>query len=201
MYSFKRSLVALFGLLLLIGAVSAVTPFTGYGQQSPDAVAATQNVFVTNPSNNPVQTKIVNGSAAPVPIRDLDAARAGNHIMLSCPDGNGIFRRVTSTGFMGTNEFVVPAGQVLMVMDVQWLANCFSCTSRVNASLILFIGSEPGVGNIVSYTNLPLEGNEYKSANENMKAGIAVAAGRRIRFENGQYVDRAILRGYLVPAS
>ena len=76
MYNFKRSLIALAGLLTLIGVVAAITPFTGYGQQSPEAVAATQDVRVVNPATAPVQTKIVNGTTTPIPAKIVNGSSA-----------------------------------------------------------------------------------------------------------------------------
>ena len=68
MYNFKRSLIALLGLIALTGVIGVFTPFKGYSQQSPEAVTAAQDVRVVNPATAPVQTKIVNGTAAPVPV-------------------------------------------------------------------------------------------------------------------------------------
>ena len=213
MYNFKRSFTALLGLLLLVGVVAAITPFKARGQQSPEAVTAIQDVRVVNPATNPVQTKIVNGTAAPIPTkivnasnapvltRDIDEARAANNVTLAYENYSYVFKRVTSTGVHSDSEFVVPAGQTLIVTDAEWSESACSGCSGTTTYMSLEIS--PSDGNAVVYESHALfNDNGHAFSTDSMRTGFAVASGKTIHAYAG--VNRLIscfLHGYLVPAS
>jgi hypothetical protein len=192
MYSFKRSVVTLFGLLALIGAVAAITPFKGYGQQSPEAVAATQDVRVVNTTANPALT------------RNIDAPRGNNIVTLyssSVAQTAATFKRVFADGSIAGSAFVVPAGQVLIVTDLSWRATCDDCLANT-VELSLFIYSGNTQLNRVYYTFVELGSDDQAMANENMRTGFTVGAGRSVRASHSiGNVAFMFLHGYLVPAS
>lgn len=194
-YKFKTSLLALAGLLALVGVVAAITPFTGYGQQSPEAATAVQDV------------QVVNATTTPVPTRDVDAARATSIITLyfaGTATGN-VFRRVLSNGVMGANEFVVPAGQALVVTDVEWVHLCGSCTGGSGDKITLELFGASGAHRLVYLSVAPFTSNGQAGASESMETGFAVAEGGHIAlgpsFSNGSSSLTVFLHGYLVPAS
>jgi hypothetical protein len=210
-YNFKRSFIALLGLLALIGTVAALTPFTGHGQQSSEAVADVQDVRVLNTTGNPVQSRIVNGLGAPVPARivnganspvqtrDVDAARASNIVTLF--SSGGIFQRVSTDGVLIQSEFTVPAGQVLVVTDVECLGvrSPDSTNNSVSISLGLVNGTVP-----IYTTRLLIDDDDLGAANDSMDTGFAVVAGKQLEVtesESDFFIFNVILHGYLVPAS
>ena len=186
MRNFKKSMVTLLGLIALIGAVAAITPFKGYGQQSPDAVAAVQDV------------RVVNTGAAPVPVRDVDAPRANEIITLQYTGGS--FKRRLSSGELGVNEFVVPANRVLIVTDVEWTVQCNGCAS---IQLELYITPGSGQYGYVYVSYLKVDDVNYRSGTtDHMETGFAVAAGNRIRpFLSSSGLSRLFLHGYFVSAT
>jgi hypothetical protein len=189
MYNFKRSLMALFGLLALIGVVAAITPFKGYGQQSPEAPAAVQDV------------RVVNATTTPVPTRNVDARRASDIVtLLSTNIG---FRRVSANGVLAGAEFVVPADQVLIVTDVEWTSSCNNCTGSF--ILTLEVNGASGAHRAV-YTSYTLRASDGRAgSSESMETGFAVAEGGRITvaptISNASTTSVIYLHGYLVPAS
>ena len=112
MHNFKRSLVALLGLLLLIGGLAAITPFKSYGKQSPDATTtATQNMLVVDPSTNAAQTSSAllvqaeagQGSAAPgnnLPAKFL--------VVVTDPVTGEAVTNLTQSTFQIINHFSLP---------------------------------------------------------------------------------------------
>ena len=195
MYNFKRSLIALLGLIALVGVIGIFTPFKGYGQQSPEAVAAVQDV------------QVVNATTTPVPTRDVDAARATNIITLyfaGSATGN-VFRRVLSNGVMGANEFVVPAGQALVVTDVEWVHLCGGCTGGSGDKITLELFGASGAHRLVYSSVASFTSNGQAGASESMETGFAVAEGGHIAlgpsFSSGTTNLTVFLHGYLVPAS
>ena len=212
MYNFKRSLFALLGLLLLVCVVAAITPFKGYGQESPDAATVSQDVRVVNSTANPVPTKIVNGITAPVPakivnassapvqIRDVDGARASNIVTLF--SSGDVFRKELPDGTFSSNEYAVPVGQVLIVTDVEWSVFRSPAYSDTGVTLRLYIS---GHASIPIYTShLFVDSNNQGASSESMETGFTVAHGAKIQISGlgGHfYIDSVILHGYLVPAS
>ena len=199
MYNFRKSLKTLVGLLVLMAVIAAVTPFTGHSQDAEIEPLATQDVRVVNTAASPALTKVVNPATAPVLTRSVDEARGSNLVMLTCSLGS--CKRVLSTGAASNTEFVVPAGQILIVRDVNWAGKCASNCTTGGAQLALGIGSSA-----VYISTLRFTSNGVGSASETMNTGFAVGAGKSIKMvidfvDVSGSLDHLFLHGYLVPAA
>lgn len=225
MYNFKKSLIAFLGLMAMIVAVSAVTPFKGYSQNSPEAVAASQDVRVintpalpvparivnapnapvptkvVNAANAPVQTKIVNAANAPAHMRDVDGPKASNLVTLyASAQTNYDFRRVFSNGTRSSAEFVVPENQVLIVTDVVW--EITGANSGNGTTIELAVRGAGGAAHTVYVSHLTGDNSFSVASSESMKTGFAAAAGAKVALGlAGIGPSEVILHGYLVPAS
>ena len=201
MYNFKRSLISLAGLLVLIGITAAITPFKGYSQNGPQAVTAVQDVRVVNAPNSPVPTKIINSTTAPVPVRDNDAPRANNMVTLYASNQTGYdFRRVLSNGTRANSEFVVPPNRVLIVTDVIWDLN--QPNNSTGTTIHLGVRGAGGAAHVVHVSHLTGDGSGGISSTESLKTGFAAAAGATIGMSiAGLGPSNVILHGYLVPAN
>ena len=189
MYDFKRSLVTLVGLLALIGVVAAITPFKGYGQQSPEAVADIQDV------------RVVNTTTTPVPTLNVDAVHPSDIVTLFST--NIGFRRVTQNGVLAGSQFIVPDGQVLIVTDVEWLSTCNGCTN--SAELTFEVVGASGAHRPV-YSSHAARGTDSRAGvSESMETGFVVGEGGHITLapslSSSSTTFTIYLHGYLVPAS
>lgn len=195
MYNFKKSLTTLAGVLVLLAVAAAVTPFTGHGQGGNNIeTTATSDVRVVNTSAAPVMTRVVNPTSAPVPTRDVDRPRAGNIVTLDCT--TSLCYRLLPTGVKSASQFVVPAGQALVLTDVEWVTECNGC-GYVSGLL------QVRIGDTIVYTSfVTLNGNGFGGTSESMKTGVAVAAGKSLRLTTYySYPKSTLLHGYLTPAT
>jgi hypothetical protein len=104
MYSFKRLLVALLGLLLLIGSVAAIAPFNSYGKQSTEATTASL-------STKPAQTSnalFVQAEASPGYATRGNNLAARFLVVVTDPvTGEGV-TNLTKNNFLIVNHFALP---------------------------------------------------------------------------------------------
>lgn len=115
MSKLKSSLITFVALLALIGAVSIMTPFKGYGQNSPEAVETTTNVQVVNPANAPVPT--------------LDAPTQVLQRQLSVNFGSN------TTTILDKPIYTVPAGKKLVIENVTVSGALYQDEKLVSAAL------------------------------------------------------------------
>ena len=195
MYNFRKSLISLIGLLGLIGVIAVLTPFKGYGHRSPEPIQTVQDV------------RVVNTTATPVPTLDVGARQASDIVTLLFA-GSGtanVFKRALATGTLSGVEFVVPANQVLVVTDVEWIRLCSNCTAGSIDKITLEIFGANGAHRLVYSSVAPVGSNGQTGASESMETGFAVAEGGRINigpsFSSGTGSNLTVfLHGYLVPA-
>ena len=94
---FNKSLIALAGMLALIGLISLVTPLSSRGQGSSGNAPPTQNVNVVNTSDNPVPVHNINDPARQPIVAEIS---------LTMPDGQHN---------SGGTIFTVPSGKLLVI--------------------------------------------------------------------------------------
>jgi hypothetical protein len=201
MYNFKKSFISFFGLLAMIVAVAALTPFKGYSQDSPEAPAAVQDVRVVNTPALPVPTRIINAPNAPAHTRDVDALKASNIVTLYASSATGYdFRRVFLNGTRAADEFVVPANQVLIVTDVVWEVT--GANSGNGTTIDIAVRGASGAAHIVHVSHLTGDSSFGVTSSETMKTGFAAAPGAKVVLGlAGIGPSDVILHGYLVPTS
>jgi hypothetical protein len=104
MYNSKRSLVALLGLLLLIGGVAALAPFKSYGKHSPEGSTASPS---TNPAQSSsalfVQAEVSQGYAA----RDNNLPARFLVVVTDSVSGEAV-TNLTQNNFRIVNHFALP---------------------------------------------------------------------------------------------
>jgi hypothetical protein len=197
MYNFKRSLIGLVGLLLLVGVVALVTPFKGYGHESaPAASVQVQDV------------RVVNAITTPVPTRDVDARKASDIVTLLFAGSAtaNVFKRAQATGVLSPSEFIVPADQVLVITDVEWTRLCSNCTAGSNDKITLEVFGANGAHRLVFASVAPVGSNSQAGASESMETGFAVAEGGHVAigpsFSSGSGSNLTVfLHGYLIPSN
>jgi hypothetical protein len=119
MYKLKNSLFALVGLLALVGAISVLTPRSGFGQKAstqPTPIPPPVNVNVVN-TPLPVTGTISVGNLgdSPLPVRDVDnPARQPVSATANCSESTGTNCEATI--------YSVPAGKRLVIEYVSFQA-------------------------------------------------------------------------------
>jgi hypothetical protein len=112
MYSFKRSLIALVGLLVLVGVLATLLPLVGRGQGTPPNGPPPQDVIVINSAAQPVpvtgSVTVANVGSGRLLVRDVDnPARQPFETNQNCSPSGGALGCQMS--------FTVPAGKRLVI--------------------------------------------------------------------------------------
>lgn len=197
MYSLKRSAIGLCGLLLMVGAIALITPHIGYGQRDAEkAEKGPQNVNVVN---QPTVT-IGNTEASPVPMHSVDTHvnRPTTDLVTLVRLNAGSLQRVSDDGVTENTEFVVPAGQVLVVTDFSWTAaGDPASVAGAGSTFRLLNNSTP-----VHVAGITLGSNGQGSASVEMTTGVAFGAGTHVRWVTTTAGGLDVtVHGYLIAAS
>jgi hypothetical protein len=194
MIKLKQTFVALLGMLALIGVVTLVSPSSLRGQGAsgnvPPAkdvnVVNTPNVIVANPTDNP----------ALVAEAGTHTGRAASeHLTLYRLDG-GTLQRVSPEGVPSGEQFVVPAGKVLVVTDLSWTA-AGAATNAGSAATFRILNT----GQIVHLSTAIIGGNGVAGASESMTSGIVFAPGSSVTWATTTISGLDVtVHGYLAPA-
>ncbi len=146
-----------------------------------------------------------------------------NHVMLKIESSNTTscvndqaYRRINLNGSLDPNEFVVPAGYVLLITDVSWSGVHGSSTFVPGRVLQMLLTSRNPDGSnfVVIYYSPKIEITELNKngrlgANENLTTGAVVGPGRIVCSAVGNQsqlssstnsISNSILLGYLVEA-
>lgn len=194
MIKFNQTFVALFGMLALLGVVTLVSPSSLRGQDNsgnvPPAkdvnVVNTPNVIVTNTPDNPALVAEAGTHTGRAPSEHVTLYRLGG----------GTLQRVSAQGVPSGEQFVVPAGKVLVVTDLSWTAAGAATNAGSAATFRILNG-----GQIVHLSTAIIGGNGVAGASESMTSGIVFAPGSSVTWATTTISGLDVsVHGYLAPA-
>ncbi|HSE20303.1 MAG TPA: hypothetical protein VLB68_01555 [Pyrinomonadaceae bacterium] len=192
MFSLKKSITAVGGLLVLAVALTTLLPLVGRGQgnsgNAPPAkdvnVVNTPNVIVANTATNP----------ALIAEAGTHTGRAATEHVTLYRLGGGILQRVSSDGLPEGAEFVVPSGKVLVVTDFSWVV---SGAPGVASTFRLLNNAQ-----IVHVSTATLGSNGIGGESESITSGIVFASGTTVRWATTTATGLDVtVHGYLASAS
>ena len=195
MLNLKQALVALVGMLAIIGLVTIVVPSSMRGQGNSDNAPPAKDVNVVNTPN----VIVANTAANPALV-----AEAGTHTGRAPTEhvtlyrlGSGTLQRVSSSGVAEGSQFVVPSGKVLVVTDFSWTAAGDAATNAGNAATFRLLNT----GQIVQVSTATVGRNGIAGQSESMTSGIVFAAGTSVTWATTTIGGLDVtVHGYLVPS-
>lgn len=139
MFSFKKSLTALVGLLVFIGIVVALVPRVSRGQGNSQNAPPPFNVKVINSPSEPVPVtgtvSVSNLGNSPLPVRDVDNPARQPFQARLCVLGTPA--ACAGTGF--PTSVTVPAGKRLVIEQIA--GQCFPGTTTLAVGLTVTVNS------------------------------------------------------------
>ena len=194
MIKFKQTLVALLSMLALIGVVTLVSPSSLRGQGNSGDVPPAKDVNVVNTPN----VIVANSADNPALV-----AEAGTHTGRAASEhvtlyrlGGGTLQRVSPVGVPSGEQFVVPAGKVLVVTDLSWTA-AGAATNAGSAATFRILNT----GQIVHVSTAIIGGNGVAGASESMTSGIVFAPGSSVTWATTTISGLDVtVHGYLASA-
>ena len=196
MFSLKKSLTALGGLIVLAVAFTTVLPLVSKGQGNSGNAPPAKDVNVVNSPN----VIVANTATDPALV-----AEAGTHTGRAATEHVTLYRltagtlqRVSSDGLPEGTEFVVPAGKVFVVTDFSWVASGDPVADAGKGSTFRLLNN----GQIVHVSTTTLGSNGIGGESESITSGIVFAAGTTVRWATTTASGLDVtVHGYLASAS
>ena len=196
MFSLKKSLTALCGLLVLAVALTTLLPLVGRGQGNSVNAPPARDVNVVNTPN----VIVANTAANPALV-----AEAGTHTGRAATEhvtlyrlASGTLQRVSPDGVLEGTQFVVPAGKVLVVTDFSWVASGDAAVDTGKASTFRLLNNTQ----IVHVSTATLGSNGIGGESESITSGIVFAAGTTVRWATTTATGLDVtVHGYLASPS
>ena len=196
MFSLKKSLPALGGLLVLTVGLTALLPRVGRGQGNSVNGPPARDVNVVNIPN----VIVANTAANPALVAEAGThtgRAATEHVTLYRLAG-GTLQRVSTDGLAEGREFVVPAGKVLVVTDFSWVASGDPAVDAGKASTFRLLNNTQ----IVHVSTAILGSNGIGGESESITSGIVFASGTTVTWATTTATGLDVtVHGYLASAS
>lgn len=191
MLRIKQSLIAVAGLLLVLGAIALITPQTIHSQT--DSVGPTKPVFVVNGASDPVPVtgtvSVANLGDSPLPVRDVDSPGRQPVTAEGSCSGSGCSATV----------YTVPAGKRLIVEYA-------SITANIPAGKVarwrLFTNNAGQQGTELNFplTQPPVIFGIISQSTAGQQVRLYAEAGSEVRM-NGTTSDNAMPSNYIFSIS
>ncbi len=178
----RKAIVPLLGVAVVVLVLLIATP------RAVHAIVATV-VQVANTSANPVP--VTTPTHLGVPLSSLVALNC----MISGTTCSS-FRQIDASGNQAATDYTIPAGQTLLVTDVEWEAIGGTAGQITFLNLLCSGGCA-----FVYQSRVVADAGQHASIAEHLTSGVPLVYLPTVLVGNAVALSRLVIRGYLVPSA
>lgn len=178
----RKAIVPILGVAVVVLVVLLATP------RAAHAVVAAL-VQVVNTSANPVPTTTPTHLGVPL----------GSLVTLNCLNSGttcSSFRQIDASGNQAATDYTIPAGQTLIITDVEWEA----IGGTVGQFTFLNLFCSGGCA-FVYQSRVVADSGQHASTADHLTSGVPLVYLPTVIVGPAVALSRLVLRGYLVPTS